>query len=55
MAFIWLESYTTGRVQVIHVGGRQSTPAMVYFGVPQGSVLGPVLYVLYTADIVKTG
>ena len=52
-AFAWLESYITGRVQVIHVGGRQSSPAMVHFGVPQGSVLGPVLYVLYTADIVK--
>ena len=52
-AFAWLESNITGRVQVIHVGGRQSSPAMVHFGVPQGSVLGPVLYVLYTADIVK--
>ena len=51
-AFTWLESYITGRVQVIHVGGRQSSSAMVHFGVPQGSVLGPVLYVLYTADIV---
>ena len=39
MAFIWLESYITGRVQVIHVGGCPSTPAMVYFGDPHGSVL----------------
>ena len=51
MAYVWLESYITGRAQIIHVGNRHSSPSKVLYGVPQGSLLGPVLYVLYTSDV----
>ena len=53
MAYTWLESYIPGRAQIIHVGNRHSPPSKVLYGVPQGSVLGRVLYVLYTSDVVK--
>ena len=53
MAYTWLESYITGREHIIHVGNRHTPPSKVLYGVPQGSVLGPVLYVLYTSDVAK--
>ena len=43
----WFESYLTGRTQAVLVDGQMSVPASLSSGVPQGSVLGPILFIMY--------
>ena len=43
----WFKSYLEGRTQSVVVGDRISKRAALSYGVPQGSVLGPVLFTLY--------
>ena len=50
-ALAWLRSYITGRMQFVSVLGYDSEPAPLSFGVPQGSVLGPVLFIVYTKHL----
>ena len=50
-ALLWFKSYLTDRHQVIKTGGAYSREALLPFGVPQGSILGPLLVSLHTAPI----
>ena len=45
--FYWLKSYLTSRSQLVQVATQQSTPLTLSAGVPQGSVLGPLLAIMY--------
>ena len=47
----WFSSYLTGRTQSISVNGTISEPMLIQFGVPQGSVLGPLLLIMYINDL----
>ena len=51
VALQWLASYLCGRQPCVRYGGRQSKYELVNYGVPQGSVIGPLLYIIYTADL----
>ena len=57
MALKWLNSYLTNRKQFLSINKALSSISDQNFGVAQGSLLGPILYVLYTfpvADIIKS-
>jgi hypothetical protein len=48
---LWLENFIKDRIQRVQVNGSLSNWEKVVSGVPQGSVLGPILFLLYVNDI----
>ena len=47
----WFQPYLSNRLQSVSVNGINSMLTMIDCGVPQGSVLGPILFVLYTQPL----
>ena len=51
LALSWFKSYLTERFQSVIIDGEMSSPSLLACGVPQGSVLGPVLFTLYSQPL----
>ena len=47
----WLKSYLSDRIQVAFINGSLSTSMTIETGVPQGSILGPLLFLIYLNDL----
>ena len=52
-ALCWLVDYLSDREQYVQVGQTRSLPYTSYSGVPQGSVLGPLLFIVYARGIAE--
>jgi len=48
---VWIREFLLGRTQRVRVGGQLSADVRVMSSVPQGSILGPLLFLAYVSDI----
>ena len=47
----WIEDYLSNRSQIVSFEGEKSREEKIMFGVPQGSILGPLLFLIHVNDL----
>ena len=53
IVFNWFKSYVTSRTQYVQYGNSKSETKTITKGVPQGSILGPLVFILYVNDFTR--
>jgi hypothetical protein len=48
---VWFRSFLSSRTQRVRIGGALSAPLVLESGVPQGGILSPIIFTIYTADM----